>query len=208
MAPVATAFAELWPEAEVVNLLEDALSPDRARDADLSPQLHDRITTLARYAAAIGAAGVLFTCSAFGRAIEAAAAEHPIPILKPNEAMFEAALQRGQTIAMIATFKPSVAGMSQEFAEAAASVNPGAELHTVLVDHALDALKAGDSATHDRLVADAVAQLPPADAIVLAHFSTARAAAAVRARTDRPVLTSPDAAVVKLRGLVEGRGSA
>ena len=31
MAPIHTAFSEIWPEAELVNLLDDGLSIDRAR---------------------------------------------------------------------------------------------------------------------------------------------------------------------------------
>jgi hypothetical protein len=40
------------------------------------------------------------------------------------------------------------------------------------------------------------------DSIVLAHFSTARARSAVEAVTSTVVLTSPDAAVAKLRRLL------
>jgi hypothetical protein len=40
---------------------------------------------------------------------------------------------------------------------------------------------------------------------MLAHFSTSRAADAVRGVVDVPVLTAPDAAVSRMRALVEGR---
>jgi hypothetical protein len=40
--------------------------------------------------------------------------------------------------------------------------------------------------------------------VALAQFSLARAAAAVAAATGRPVLTTPDSAVRKLRRLLEG----
>ena len=107
--PVQEAFLALWPEAECGNILDDSLSLDRERDGMLTAAMTQRILALAEYAAATGAAGILFTCSAFGEAIEAAAARAPIPVLKPNEAMFEAALAAGQRIGMLATFAPSVA---------------------------------------------------------------------------------------------------
>jgi len=40
------------------------------------------------------------------------------------------------------------------------------------------------------------------DAIMLAHFSTSRAAEEVRRKVDRPVLTAPDAAVMRMKTLV------
>jgi hypothetical protein len=147
-----------------------------------------------------------FSCSAFGPAIEQAKRELDVPVLKPNEAMFEAALSRGDNIAMIATFRPAQASMEAEFSDEAGRLAPGARITTRVVEPAMDALRAGDADTHNRMVAEAAETLSAYDAIVLAHFSTARAAEAVRRVTPLPVLTSPDAAVDKLRRLVAPGG--
>ena len=202
MEPIRQAFMTSWPDADVVNLLEDSLSPDRVRQDDLTDALIERIEALTKYARQIGSDAVLFTCSAFGRAIEQAAAIVDIPVLKPNEAMFEAAIRQGGRTAMLYTFPPAREGMEAEFRDAAAQIDPAASLESVLVDGAIEAVRAGDAETHNRLVAEAAAGLRDFDSIVLAHFSTARAAPAVRAVTTIPVLSSPDAAVGKLKRLL------
>jgi Asp/Glu/hydantoin racemase len=202
--PVQEAFLALWPEAECGNILDDSLSLDRERDGILTAAMTQRIVALAEYAAAAGAAGILFTCSAFGEAIEAAAARAAIPVLKPNEAMFEAALAAGRRIGMLATFAPSVTSMEQEFRAMAEAHHSPATIETYCVPGAMAALKAGDAATHDRLIAAAAPRLADCDAMLLAHFSTARAAPAVAAVLDRPVLTSPGSAVAKLKAIITG----
>jgi Asp/Glu/hydantoin racemase len=203
VGPISTAFKDIWPEAERLNLLEDALSPDRAADGNLSATMTKRINALADYALLAGADAILFTCSAFGPAIEAAAARLPVPVFKPNQAMFDAALSQGRTIGMLATFGPSVATMEAEFHEAARGKD--ATLKTILVGHALDALKGGDAETHNRLLAERAPDLADCDAIMLAHFSTSRAKESVEEKLGRSVLTSPTAAVRALRLAVEGK---
>jgi len=199
MQPIEEAFREHWPQAEVTHLLEDSLSPDRAQDLLLVPALHSRINMLADYAMFAGAAAILFTCSAFGEAIEAATARLPVPVLKPNEAMFEAALDCGKSIGMLATFAPSVESMEREFQQLAAARGVAARLETVLVSDAMAALKAGDAASHNRLLAEASLRLARCDCIMLAHFSTSRAFSAVQERVASAVLTSPSSAVLKIR---------
>jgi Asp/Glu/hydantoin racemase len=200
--PVQDAFRQLWPEAECANILDDSLSLDREREGVLTEAMKRRVRALAEYGAATGAAGVLFTCSAFGEAIEAAAAQLQIPVLKPNEAMFEAALAVGRRIGMLATFAPSVGSMEDEFREIAETSGRRAVIETYCVPGAMAALKAGDGAEHNRLLAEAAPRFADCDAVLLAHFSTARAAPAVTAMIERPVLTSPGSAVAKLKGMI------
>jgi hypothetical protein len=200
--PIAQSFREIWPEADPVGILDDGLALDRAAAGALTEDLARRIVALGQYGLSTGAKAILYTCSAFGPAIEEAARLLPVPVLKPNEAMFEEALSHGGNIGMIATFGPAVAMMEQEFAEEAARMKPGARLTSWLAPGAIEALRAGDAETHNRRVAEGVAALGPRDAILLAHYSTSRAREACRALTARPVLSSPDAAVRKLRRLL------
>lgn len=197
--PVIEAFGRLWPNAEVHNLLEDSLAPDLERAGGLDERMMSRFSRLARYAADCGADGILFTCSAFGIAIEAAAKElAPMPVLKPNEAMFEEAMGAGQRIGMVATFQPSVPSMEQEFAAMTAQTGTSTTLMTRCVPEAMAALRAGDAETHNRLVAEEAKKLDKCDAILLAHFSTAQARDTVSASIEKPIMTSPDSAVRKL----------
>lgn len=202
MQPIQTAFEQGWPEAETVNLLDDGLSIDRARDADLTQTMIERFVGFGQYGARMGADGILVTCSAFGPAIERLADSLPVPVLKPNEAMFEAAIATGGRLAMIATFQPAKASMEAEFSEQARRMGSSATLTTFVVEPAMAALRRGDAEAHHGLVAKQAQELTGFDAIVLAHFSTAPAAAKVRAAVSVPVFTSPDAAVAKLHRLL------
>ena len=203
MEPVEIAFGALWPDIETVSLLDEALSIDRQKQGELSEDLESRIITLAEYAEQLGSKGILYTCSAFGAAIEHAASKSDIPILKPNEAMFECAIAEGNDVVMLYTFEPAMAGMLAEFNEEAHRCGSPAKLRGVYVENALQALKAGDVDCHNQLIADQVKQVKNADVILLAHFSMARALDTVKSCTSIPVLSSPHTAVEKLRAVLQ-----
>jgi Asp/Glu/hydantoin racemase len=199
MAPIEAAFERHWPEAERMHLLDDSLSRDRERDGELTHEMVDRFIALASYAKGAGAHAVLFTCSAFGPAIEAAGRAVEIPTLKPNEAMFEQALEMGRKLALIATFRPSLVAMSDEIETMAQARDREIELRTVFVPGAMADLAAGRGEEHDRKIAQAAAQVKDYDAVMLAQFSMAAAAPLVQQQLHCPVLTSPGCAVLALR---------
>jgi aspartate/glutamate racemase len=162
-----------------------------------------RFATLANYARGTGSNGILFTCSAFGEAIEAVARQAQIPVLKPNEAMFAEALESGHSVGLLVTFEPSIPSMEQEFVQMAAACNKGVHLETVWVPEAMQALASGDAARHDDLIAAAAPRLAHCDVVMLAQFSMARALPVVRQAVCNPILTSPDSAVTKLKTLLQ-----
>ncbi|MBX2880384.1 MAG: aspartate/glutamate racemase family protein [Granulosicoccus sp.] len=177
---------------------------DRAANTVSGTELNTRIVDLARYAERLKPAGILYTCSAFGEGIEEAARTSSLPVLKPNEAMFDAAFGYGTNIAMIYTFPPSVDGMEKEFAAAAEKKNSAATLRSYFAEHAMDALKEGDAKNHNDIITDVAASIE-ADAILLAQFSMAIAAPSVRATTKIPLLTSPESAIEKMRNSVQAK---
>ncbi len=193
------AFGRLWPEATLMNLLDDSLSADLAAQGSLTPAMTERFLTLARYAHATGADAILFTCSAFGPCIDACAAALPgIPVLKPNEAMIEEAIAlAGPTarVGLLATFAPTLDSMPPEFPA-------GMTIVPCLAAAALTALNKGDGAGHDREAAAAATALQDCDIVALAQFSLSRAAGAVGAATGKKVLITPDSAVRKLQRLL------
>jgi len=199
MAPIAKAFQRRWPQAQTFNLLDDGLPADLERDGRLTEAMTARIGRLADHAVAAGAQGVLFTCSAFGPAIVAAAQRLAQPVLRPDEAMFAAALRAGRRIGLLATFEPAIASTRENFMAQATELGLAPQLEIVCVPAAIAAARAGDVATHDRLVTEAAPQLAHCDAVMLAHFSTSTALEPVQTLLPCPVFSAPEAAVDALR---------
>jgi Asp/Glu/hydantoin racemase len=203
--PVANVFREMWPQARVTHMLDDSLPPDLTAAGSITPAIADRFVALARYHEKCGANAILFTCSAFGTAIEAARDAVGIPVLKPNEAMLEEALAAGSNLALITTFEPSIPSLRKEFEELASSRGIQLKLKTRTVPAALVALQKGHLSEHDSLVAAAAAEMGHCDALVLGQFSLARAAAGIPKAPGRKVVTSPHSAVTRLKQIFDVR---
>lgn len=206
IAPIRAAFAQIWPEAATFDLLDTSLAPDRALAGHCNSGITRRFQALGRYVADHpGGAGptraVLFTCSAFGPAIDAVKADLAIPVFKPNEAAFREGLAIGPRIGLCVTFKPSLASLSAELEAEAARSGTALSITPILASGALAALKAGDGEAHDAAVRQACAGLRDLDVLILGQFSLARAAPGL-ADLPFPILTTPGSAVRVLRDLI------
>ncbi len=204
MEPIAQAFAKHWPQAQCMHLLDDTLSKDRAKDGVLTNDMVDRFKELSTYSKQTGAQGILFTCSAFGPAIDAAHAHVRIPTHKPNQAMFEDALSKALKgknlrVGLMATFEASIGALSEEFLELAKTNNIHVQMESVFVKEAMQDLANGQAQLHHQKIAACVSQLSHCDVIMLAQFSMAAAQPLAQEQTTVPVLSSPDCAAIALR---------
>jgi hypothetical protein len=211
LIPTARAFLDNFPEAVVVNLLDDSLSVD-VTVSGCDSRMGARFSALGAYARDHACAdAILFTCSAFGTAIERVQAESAIPVLKPNGALQREIVSRVGKVGVLSMFRPTLPSILRELDEMAAAQDATVDVVPCFVEGALEALHAGDEPRCAHLIAEAAARLvsdqPQMSTIALAMFSMAFAkpevqAAAARAAPDRHdmrVYTSPDAAVAELR---------
>lgn len=217
LGPAAEAMAKLWPDALYFNIVDDSLARDLSEAGGITELIAQRFLTLSRYVeSAHGVAnstvGVLYTCSAFGPIVDKARSALSIPVVAPNEGAFEEALDicldglGGGHVGLLLSFSGSADPLARELvrmAEERGQAPPA--ISTVVADGALFALQSGCFELHDALIAKAADQFPPLDVLIIGQFSMARSAPLVAARRREPVLTTPEAAVRKLRRLVETR---
>lgn len=157
-------------------------------DADVDAAVAAHVGHLA----AAGAGAVLVTCSSIGESVERAAAGATVPVVRVDAAMADqaVALAAGGRIAVLATLEATLGPTSRLLSRAAAVSAHGPQVTATVVADAAAARTAGDDATHDRLVAEAVrAVAGTAAVIVLAQASMSPAAR--DADVAIPVLTSP-----------------
>lgn len=203
ISPVEVAFAEKWPEATTYSLLAEDLTRDLAAAGKQTDAIKNRISQLAQFAAEANVDGILYTCSAFGSSIEAARENIKLPILKPNEAMFEEAINNGGRVGMLVTFEAAIPSMADEFSQMAKQLHKKVSLETHFVPGALDAINAGQVEKQNSILANATQKLPSYDTLMLAQFSMSGAASDVQNVTEAKVLTSPNSAIDKLKKLIK-----
>src|SRR5882672_2918956 len=202
VAPIDAAFRRAWPEAQTVNLLDESLYADVPADGTLAPSLYQRVATLLQHCQASGADGIVFTGTTFGPAIEAARQHIKVPVLKAEEAMADQAVALGERILLVCTAKRAMPIVRQSLDEAAVRLRLTRRISELWVAGAKDAITDGAMEAHDRLIAKAVEAAADVDVIVLGQISMVPAQTYLSPAVLRRVITSPHAAVERMRALV------
>lgn len=169
--------------------LRHTLRDDLLREAERAGGLTDDIAL--RTAAALSelagdADAVLLTCSTLGPS--AARAKAPVPVLRVDEALAEAAVQGGGRVVVLCAVETTMEPSRTLFERHAAGT--GARIEIRLVPDAWAAFRAGDPECYLALIAASAdaAFADGADIVALAQASMAGAAALCRNGTP---LTSP-----------------
>jgi Asp/Glu/hydantoin racemase len=194
-------FAQLCkdklPGVEVFNIADDSLIKDVIRRGELTLQTARRVAGHVASAEEAGADYILVTCSSIGRAVEVAAAQAKVPVLRVDQPMADKAVQTGKKIGVIATLPTTLEPTADLIQRRATKARKKITLTSRLCEGAFDALVHGDGAKHDAMVAAALKELSQqVDVIVLAQASMARVVDGLAAADKRvPILASPALAV-------------
>jgi len=196
---------EIMPEVEVFNIVDESLIKNTIAANQVTPQTARRLIDYLKSAEEAGADAILVTCSSIGPVVEAAQPFLNIPVLRVDVPLADQAIRLGQRIGVVATLpttlEPTVALIQRQ----AAVQGKAVDVISTLCPGAFQAVAAGDTATHDRLVIAGIRELmPQVDVIVLAQASMARAANAIpEAERRAPILSSPRLAVAAAQKVIE-----
>jgi Asp/Glu/hydantoin racemase len=157
-----------------------------------------------------GADAVLVTCSSIGPAVPLARQVFDFPILRVDEAMAEQAVSVGSRIGVLATLSTTLEPTVALLHDVAAARSRSIQVEPCLCDGAFEAVLAGDHATHDRIVSEALLGLADrVDVVVLAQASMAGLLERLPpGDLACPVLSSPESAVRRAREIFYGQGGA
>lgn len=206
-APLLTGvFADLAeseaPQLQPFHLVDESLLTDTIAYGML-PRTRRRIVAHLAAAEESGAEAVLVTCSSLGEAVEQCRPMVGIPVVRVDEAMARDAVAAGNSIGVVATVDSTMGPTRAIIERAAAEAGLDREIRATVCDGAFQALRAGDTAAHDKQVAEAVTSLAATvDVLVLAQASMARVVEGIAGLTV-PVLTSPRSAVRTLASVVD-----
>ena len=202
ISPVELAFSKIWPEAAYWNLLDEGLNQLLERAGELDEEIQKRFVRLATYAADTGIEGLLFTCSAFGPAMEECKKQFLFPTLTPNEAMFEVGIENGSSIGLLASHPVTLPMLATQLDLLSKERGRDITIQTQLAVGAWEALRAGDQKSHDKIVINSAHKLNHCDVILLAQFSMAPLTEDIQSVLKAKIISSPHAAVRKIRRML------
>ncbi len=202
-------FAEILPEAHVIDFIDGDLLATVRRENHVSPASVRRFWHLAAAAQDAGADVAFSVCSSLGPAVDLVRGMVAMPIVKIDDAMARDAVCRAGRIGVLATVSTTLAPTVELLRSAADTAGCQAIVVSRLADEAFARLLAGDRDGHDEAIVDAAHALASdVDLIVLAQASMARLVDRIEAATRMPVLASPRSGVAEVRRVLDARFTA
>jgi hypothetical protein len=101
--PMEAAFREVFPEAQILHILDETLLEDFRREGGLSPHSRHKALQMALTAQEAGVDGILVTCSTLSPSVDDFRPFVRIPIIKIDEPVIEEVVQKADTIGLLAT---------------------------------------------------------------------------------------------------------
>jgi Asp/Glu/hydantoin racemase len=196
------------PQTEIFHMVDESLIQQTIAVGKLQKVTVRRLIGMIESAASIGVDGVLVTCSSIGPATTIAARLFPFPVIRVDDAMAEKAVNQGRRIGVLATLRTTLEPTTALLREKSAAAGTSTQIEESLCEGAFEAVLAGDTETHDRMVSQALTDLvAKVDLVVLAQASMARVLQQMPELTV-PVLSSPELAVLRTRELLNGHSQA
>ena len=197
---------ELLPGIERFIIVDEPVLKTALAIGHLTPALYLRMCSNVVFAAESGADAILVTCSSASPTVDVARKMVEVPVLKVDEPMIDKAISMGDRIGIVATAATTLKPTTELMEERSRLAGREVRIEKVLCEGAYDALFAGDTETHDRIVLGYLKRMMErCDVVVLAQVSMARTAEKIpESERTVPILSSPRLGMEKVREILRG----
>ncbi|KAB7646276.1 aspartate/glutamate racemase family protein [Polymorphobacter fuscus] len=208
LAPIFNEIAaRVIPDVRILHFVDESTIKNTIAAGHLQKATMRQVIRLVGSTFDAGCDIALVTCSSIGRAVDMAAELYDQPVLRVDRPMAEKAVATGRRIGVIATLPTTLQPTADLIWRVAAEEGKDVEIVEHVCDGAFAAVMAGDGATHDRIVGEALTgAMAGMDVIVLAQASMARVVAALPpGAVAAPVLASPELGIERVRDILQAR---
>jgi Asp/Glu/hydantoin racemase len=201
MSPVKNAFQEEFPEAELINVLDEGLFIDF--EGKITPGLGRRMSQLICYNAEHGADAIGLACSVYAPVVDTARELVDIPVISSYGPVMDEAVKQGKRVGIIASVPATLRDAEYYLRRAGTEHGVEVEPKLCLAEDLIPVLRMeGESAFHFRLAEEVNRMSLEVDAVLLSQFSMASALSYLRENTNIPVLSAPHSSARRLKELL------
>ncbi len=199
--PVRLAFDDEFPEAEVINLLDEGLLIDFP--GHITPALRRRMSELICYSQDNYADAIGLACSVYAPVVDSARDLVDVPLVSSYGPVMQEAVASGPRVGVIATNNATMS--DSEYYLNLAAQEAGQEVKVVkrLASDLIQALReGGQPAFAKRLEEEVLALAPEVDVALLSQFSFATALEHLQRVSPVPVLSAPHSSARTLKKML------
>ncbi len=203
--PIQKLFAQIIPEVKTFHLLDEGILEILFKKRYINSQVNRRVCNLVFSAEEAGADLIMLTCSSISPCADIAGKMVNVPLLKIDEVMVNAAVDKGGTVGVVASSKTTLQPTRIFIEKVAREKEKKVSIKTYLCEEALKAILAGKSDKHDEIILKKINEISQkVDVIVLAQASLARLVQKIDKKIVKiPVLSSPRMAVENIKKILE-----
>ncbi|PKB72262.1 MAG: hypothetical protein BZY87_01225 [SAR202 cluster bacterium Io17-Chloro-G6] len=199
--PVRLAFSEEFPEAEVINVLDEGLLIDF--DDQITSKLRRRMSNLIGYCQDNNADAIGLACSVYAPVVDSAKHLVDVPLVSSYGPVMAEAVAAGSRIGMIASVSATMRDSEYYLRLAAEEAGKEIEPHLCLAEDLIDVMRMEGQAGLERRLGEEVLNLASdVDAVLLSQFSFAAALAHLKTVSPVPVLSAPHSSARELKRLL------
>ena len=188
--PTKLAFKEIYPEADLITLFDEALFKDFT--GDLTPALNGRMIDLIKYAENSGADAIGLACSVFAPVVDYAKNIVNVPITSSYEPVLQAVLEKANKIGVISGVEKTLEDTQYYLNKQAKMDGKEITSHPILATPLMEAMKKPNNTEYNRILGKAISDLPDdVNDVLLSQFSMASSLGHLQNTTNRNYYSPP-----------------